>query len=356
MVSRGLSFITFRTFSGDASHGPSRRGTVSSQYTAVSTDCEEPCVDVDSLRTRLSVDGGHLSLIPSVGTTSRFTHKWPRPQSLWALGTLMDPHRPSLSVRDVVRIKQNIAQALEDGEGLGMDRVEKWTPYKWALLLSVISVFVYGLVGLICALMTWFHVWPYADVTTVVDYDVLVLTTLASSMLLLAALLGLTGTLLNSRPILAVYAVLLWPALIATAVIMYVSYRRATFALDRKLSAAWSADLTPLGRLVIQDALRCCGFYGPTHEATPSGRCYPRSPLPGCIGRLLRLERVRLKQTWRTVLGLVPVHVVNMVTATLCANHVTRRFGKGLTPRRYRLSSRDVQADAEKILGQGAVV
>ena len=46
----------------------------------------------------------------------------------------------------------------------------------------------------------------------VADNDILILTFLASSILLLTASLGLSGTLLTSRPILALYALLLWPA------------------------------------------------------------------------------------------------------------------------------------------------
>ncbi len=49
----------------------------------------------------------------------------------------------------------------------------------------------------------------------VADYDILVLITLASSILLLTFLVGISGALLNSRPLLAVYALLLWPALVS---------------------------------------------------------------------------------------------------------------------------------------------
>ena len=57
--------------------------------------------------------------------------------------------------------------------------------------------------------------------------------------------------------------------------------------------------------------------------------------------------------------SLVPLHLINILVALLCANHVTRTFGKGITPKRYRLSSEDVKADAERILsginGSGVV-
>ncbi|KAJ7017642.1 hypothetical protein C8F04DRAFT_925848, partial [Mycena alexandri] len=86
--------------------------------------------------------------------------------------------------------------------------------------------------------------------------------------------------LLNSRPIIAVYTPLLWPAFASLVAIGYLAYKRATFALDH------SQYYTPLGRLFIQDAVRCCGFYSALHEATPRKHCCPRTALSGCKGKL----------------------------------------------------------------------
>ena len=57
--------------------------------------------------------------------------------------------------------------------------------------------------------------WDRSAVFYVADYDILVLVTLASALLLFTFIVGMTGTILNSRPILAMYALLLWPAFIA---------------------------------------------------------------------------------------------------------------------------------------------
>jgi len=190
----------------------------------------------------------------------------------------------------------------------------------------------------------------------IADIDVLILTTVASSVVLLTFLVGLSGTILNSRPILAVYALLLWPAGLAFIAIGYTAYKRSTFALDRKLNLAWSQWYTPLERLVIQDSLRCCGFYNALHDATPSTQCYSRTPLPGCKGRLYRFEKQNLDRVWAAAFALVPLHIVNIIVALLCSNHVTRAFGKGLMPKKYRLSGADVRAGAEKIMGPHAPV
>jgi hypothetical protein len=201
--------------------------------------------------------------------------------------------------------------------------------------------------------------WDKADVMSVADGDILILITLAASILLFTSLVGMSGTLLNSRPILAVYTLLLWPALAALLAVGYISYHRATFSLDHKLNLSWSQYYTPLGRLLIQNSLHCCGFYSALHEATFSKRCYPRTSLPGCKGKLYRFDRENLAAIWMAVFSLVPLHLINILVALLCANHVTRTFGKGITPKRYRLSSEDVKADAERILsgihGRGEV-
>ena len=59
--------------------------------------------------------------------------------------------------------------------------------------------------------------WEQAEVMYIADYstyDILIRITLASSTALLTFSIGITGTILDSRPIITVYATVLWPALI----------------------------------------------------------------------------------------------------------------------------------------------
>lgn len=185
----------------------------------------------------------------------------------------------------------------------------------------------------------------------VADNDILVLITLASCTLIFASMIGLSGTLLNSRPLLAVYAILLWPTFVTLLSVGYTSYRRAHHNLDYKLSGGWSRQYSVVGRRLIQDALQCCGYFSSQHEASPSRRCYLRTPLPGCRDRFFEFERENLKAVWKSAFALVPIHLVNMVVALLCANHSTNMFGKRIMPKQYRLGPKDVQSDAEKLLG-----
>jgi hypothetical protein len=181
-----------------------------------------------------------------------------------------------------------------------------------------------------------------APVLLITDSAALVLLTFSSSLLLFASLVGVTGTLLNSRPILAVYVLLLFPAFLSFVSVGYLTFKKANFSLDAKVSEAWNRWYSPGARTVLQGALGCCGFSGSLHGAAASGTCYARSPLPGCHGPLLRFERDVLSSASGAVFSLVPLHLANIFVALLCANHVTRRFGKGITPAPYRLTVHDI--------------
>jgi len=87
--------------------------------------------------------------------------------------------------------------------------------------------------------------YPVAPILLITDSPVLVLLTFSSSLLLPASLVGITGTLLNSRPILAVYVHLLFPTFLAFVSprlrdsIGYLTYKTANLSLDAKVGEAW---------------------------------------------------------------------------------------------------------------------
>ena len=60
--------------------------------------------------------------------------------------------------------------------------------------------------------------------------------------------------------------------------------------------------------------------------------------LPGCKQPLLDFQNDMLSRFYMTAFGIAPLHLLNMFAAILCANHVVSRWGKGLTPRAYRLT------------------
>ena len=106
----------------------------------------------------LPIDTGHNGLIPFIGTTNKFTHKWPTPKNVsyeTPLKKLKDDIRSTTTAAAGLHLNESPASALEDGQGLGSSHTARWTAFKWCLLLSATTVLAYGATGLICALMTW---------------------------------------------------------------------------------------------------------------------------------------------------------------------------------------------------------
>ena len=106
----------------------------------------------------LPIDTGHNGLIPFIGTTNKFTHKWPTPKNVsyeTPLKKLKDDVRSTTAAAAGLHLNESPASALEDGQGLGSSHTARWTAFKWCLLLSATTVLAYGATGLICALMTW---------------------------------------------------------------------------------------------------------------------------------------------------------------------------------------------------------
>lgn len=152
------------------------------------------------------------------------------------------------------------------------------------------------------------------------------------------SLVGWSGILLNNRSFLAIYNVLLWVTFVFLAAPGYMTYKQRTFNLEGKINAQWSARLGLNGRLRIQSALDCCGYFSPFVEATVSNTCYARSVLPGCKNGYLKFEDKVLERWYTVAFSLVPIHIGAIVSGLLCSNHVTYRFGKGMMPKAYRLS------------------
>lgn len=75
------------------------------------------------------------SLMPA--PSSNWTQKWPKPR--------LNP-----------RSLGGLVAAIEESEGLGFDKPDRWTTHKWVLLMSILIAFGYSSVGLAYAMVTWF--------------------------------------------------------------------------------------------------------------------------------------------------------------------------------------------------------
>ena len=58
---------------------------------------------------------------------------------------------------------------------------------------------------------------------------------------------------------------------------------------------------------------------------------------------MYHFERENLARVWSAAFSVMPLHILNIVIALLCANHVTERFGTGITPKQYWLRGADVK-------------
>lgn len=203
---------------------------------------------------------------------------------------------------------------------------------------------IYSLISLVVCLLIWFNVFKHSDIILTANSPELITSTVAAALGLFTSVVGWAGILLNSRPFLAVYTFLLWLVFAALVIPGYLSYKRRAFNLEGKINSQWSRQLGSAGRLRVQNELQCCGYYNPYVEATVSASCYSRSALPGCKQDFLDFERIVLKSWYTSVFGLVPAHVFVIMAGLLCSNHVTYRFGKGMTPKAYRLDMNSVAA------------
>ncbi|ORY30403.1 hypothetical protein BCR39DRAFT_529758 [Naematelia encephala] len=213
----------------------------------------------------------------------------------------------------------------------------RWNRFKWALFAANSILLAYGMTALVAAILVWLNVFYQADVIRVGNRAELIISTIAAVLIVLTSLVGYAGVILNVRAFLAVYTLLLWACFALLVTPGYMTYKQRTFNLEGKINAQWSRNLGSEGRQRVQDALRCCGYFSPYVEATQSPLCYARSNFPGCKARYLRVERRVLEIWYICAFALVPVHIFIIVASLLCSNHITYRFGKGLTPKRYRL-------------------
>lgn len=178
------------------------------------------------------------------------------------------------------------------------------------------------------------------------------MSTVAASFTIVTALVGWAGILLNHRPFLAVYNLLMWVSFALIVTPGYYTCRRREFNLEGKVNAQWSRELGVEGRLRVQNQLHCCGYFSPFQEATVSQSCYARSVLPGCKGPYLRWQFQTLQRWYIVIFALVPLHLFSLLAALLCSNHVTYRFGKGMMPKAYRLTHSAMTAIIDQMASQ----
>lgn len=148
---RGFTFVSLHVPTSSFLSRPST--PASSRPQSVRSDSGESSYSTWSASTTDSVDSGHKTLIHSIGTTAKFTHRWPKPLPMRGLEIHGGNSVRGSRISDIAAA----AAMLEEGQGLGMSPVQRWTTFKCFLLFSVCTVFACGIAGLACAILSWFR-------------------------------------------------------------------------------------------------------------------------------------------------------------------------------------------------------
>ena len=238
---------------------------------------------------------------------------------------------------------------------------KRWNHFKWALVIANTAVrtpsrhllllltripqlTLYALAGLAVCIATLLGVLSDSPIILAANPTPLHLSTAAAGFLLLTALVG-SGLARHPHQPPAVprhihRAPPSRPRARHRAGLPHVQARELQPPPPAKLDAQWSARPGARGRLALQDAMKCCGYFSPFVEAMAGGACYARSVLPGCKAPFLQAQRRILGAWYAAAFAVCGAQVLVLATAVLCANHVTYRFGKGMMPERYRLDER----------------
>lgn len=127
------------------------------QYYNTSKFLSSQTHDRKSLGSRTSsststIDSGKTYLLSGITTSTRFTHRWPKPASLKRLNT----GSSAIDLDSKERAKHGDFNA-----GLGFEYFGSWTVYKWVLFLSIVTVLTNSLVTLSYTINTWYQSKPH---------------------------------------------------------------------------------------------------------------------------------------------------------------------------------------------------
>ncbi|KAG0032200.1 hypothetical protein BGZ81_011455 [Podila clonocystis] len=180
---------------------------------------------------------------------------------------------------------------------------------------------------------------PFLDsgIMMIANRHLLLLMMAAAPLGIFVALIGFVGILSQNRKVLSIYTILLWPLFGLITAVGYICYRRLHVSLYQKLKFSWINEYSRDDRLVIQNALSCCGFRSLGDYPSYDLHCFPRAPLPACESRFIQYQQDLLSTASSAAFILVPVQLVVMIIALLCSNHVDHLYRSAypITPRLY---------------------
>ncbi|GJJ72951.1 hypothetical protein EMPS_05309 [Entomortierella parvispora] len=277
----------------------------------------------------------------------------PNPVFLYTEKDQQLSHRHPVSAQDTAgnSVLTLAAQNRQDEGRLQLDKdraymkkhkLRTWTKSKFLLLLANTLLLAYSVASTVVMVMSWKGVpWtkPYLDsgIMYIANHKLLYLMMVTAPFGIFVAVVGYLGILCQSRRVLTIYAILLWPLFALITSIGYICYRRLHVQLYQKLKFSWINEYSRDDRLVIQNALSCCGYRSLGDYPSYDLHCFPRAPLPSCESLFLQYQQDLLTNTSSAAFIMVPVQLLIMMVALLCSNHIDHlyRTAHPITPKLY---------------------
>ncbi|KAF9361020.1 hypothetical protein BGX26_006572 [Mortierella sp. AD094] len=217
-----------------------------------------------------------------------------------------------------------------------------WTKSKVVLFLANTLLFLYSVGWTVVMTMSWKGAaWtkPYLDsgIMIVANHNLLYIMMVAAPFGVFISVMGYVGIFAQNRRILSIYAILLWPLFALITSIGYICFRRKNAFLYQKLKSSWINEYTRDDRLVIQNALSCCGYRSPGDYPSYDLYCFPRAPLPSCENLFLTYQEDLLSNTSSSAFSIMVLQLLVMIVALLCSNHIDNlyRTANPITPKLY---------------------
>jgi hypothetical protein len=124
------------------------------------------------------------STLASIGRSLQWTQKFPqgrhlsRAKSRTTLrgqdASISSSNNKLAEARAGLRLLAKRREDIAEEEEWEPSRAGKWTGFKWILFSSVLLVFLYGTLGSIFTLLTWAEAWEGAEVSDIVDTDIVI--------------------------------------------------------------------------------------------------------------------------------------------------------------------------------------
>jgi hypothetical protein len=214
-----------------------------------------------------------------------------------------------------------------------------------------VQFFLVALAIFIFTVMTWAKGYASAVLVLDIRQDILIVSTVVGSMMLLASVFGFMGALLHRKKLLILFLLFIWPCILVSIVTGFLAYKErngGTFI--NRLSDSWDDGSS---QPFIQNQFSCCGFLWGLDRPFVSDQCQgaigtravglvqnlvPRltkrqladptlapsadQDLPGCIATWGDYISTYLRLTYIVAFACIPLDLFAFIVGILATNHI----------------------------------